>query len=395
MYLSLLPKEHNLNNKDITIEYKILSSDKFMLILTDITNRKKLELKIQRQNQIQKMIVAVASNRIDFMEIKFEFESFIVNPPKNLTILLRRLHTFKGVFAQKEMLNIVDGVHNLESKLCYLKKDESSFSKAIKIFNEHKLQDIFNLDLEIISENLGERYLVDTCDLTIDVSLLDSLEEEIKKIYTDETCCSLKDILFYFEKLRYVSFYNMLNTYPSAVNKIAQKLEKDIYPLNIDGDQELTVPDNFKPFAKSLIHVFNNCIDHGIETIDFRFENNKDEIGTISCSYDVIKDKFGKENLQIIIGDDGRGINIDKLLERAIENGLKTQNELDAMNEDEKLLLVFVDKLSTKENVSTTSGRGVGMSSVKNEVEKLDGDVKIVNEVGNGLEFIFTIPFDR
>ena len=64
------------------------------------------------------------------------------------------------------------------------------------------------------------------------------------------------------------------------------------------------------------------------------------------------------------------------------------------MSEDEKLELVFADSLTTKNNISTVSGRGVGMSAVKSEVDKVNGNIKIINNIGSGVEFIFTLPLN-
>ncbi|MCK5110953.1 MAG: PAS domain S-box protein [Arcobacteraceae bacterium] len=399
MFLSLLPKEHTLNEKDIKIEYKLLPDDKFMLVLTDITNTKKLKKQIKEQNQIQKMIVSVASDKNDFIELKFDFENFILNPSKDLKTLLRELHTFKGVFAQKEMVHIVYGIHDLETKINKtVQNDNVNMQHIIEVFKEHNLRDIFDIDLEIIGSALGDEFLEASCSLNIDTNSLDSLESKIKQLKSVGIEEALKDILYDFEKLRYESIYTMLNTYPTSVKQMAQILEKEIYPLEIMGDKDLSVTSKFKPFMKSLIHLFNNCVDHGIEDVETRVKSEKDEIGTISCDFLQIND-----DLQIIISDDGAGINIDKLSTSAIKNGIKTQDELDAMSEDEKLLLVFADSLSTKEELSISSGRGVGMSAIKSEIEKLYGNIEIKNNInkssastcGCGVKFIFTLPLDK
>ena len=80
------------------------------------------------------------------------------------------------------------------------------------------------------------------------------------------------------------------------------------------GDKRLSVSDKFKPFMKSLVHLFNNCVDHGIEDIETRALNEKDEIGTIKCLFSSTSD-----SLELIISDDGAGIDIDKLSNSAIK----------------------------------------------------------------------------
>ena len=138
---------------------------------------------------------------------------------------------------------------------------------------------------------------------------------------------------------------------------------------------------------ESLIHLFNNCVDHGIEEMESRMENEKSEIATITCEF-LQKDNF----LDIKISDDGAGIDIEKLTQSAIKNSIKSEDEVKSMSEEEKLFLVFADSLTTKDVVSTTSGRGVGMSVIYDEVKKLSGNVEIKNSLGRGVEFIFTLP---
>ena len=388
MFLSLLPEEHTLNAKDIKIEYKLLANDKFMLVLTDITATKELQKQIKVQNQIQKMIVAVASDKNDFIELKLDFESFVSNPSKDLKVLLRELHTFKGVFAQKEMVHIVDGIHELETKINEILKDaDVDMQKVTELFKSHNLQDIFNIDLEIVSSTLGDEFLSASRSINVDINSFDALELKIKELKSENFQESLQDILQNFEKLKYESVYMMLNSYPTAVKQMAQKLEKEIYPLEIIGSKDLSISTKFKPFMHSLIHLFNNCVDHGIEDMETRVENEKDEIGTISCNFSQVD-----ESLKIEISDDGAGIDIEKLSASAVKNGIKKQSELDSMSENEKLLLVFADSLTTKDELSTTSGRGVGMSAIKSEVEKIGGNIEIKNSIGSGVKFTFTLP---
>lgn len=175
----------------------------------------------------------------------------------------------------------------------------------------------------------------------------------------------------------------MFNSYSKLVDQLSSQLNKHIYPLDIIVNRDLLVKDEMKPFIKSLIHIFRNCVDHGIETMEERFEKDKDEIGTISCS--IYEED---ENLHIIIADDGRGINIEKLKQKAESLGIDTSS----MGRKELLDLIFEDKLSTADKISTISGRGVGMSVVKDELLQLNGKVNITTQEEKGTTFEFVIP---
>jgi len=166
-------------------------------------------------------------------------------------------------------------------------------------------------------------------------------------------------------------------------------LDKYIYPMEIIGDETITVSDKFTPFIKSLIHVFNNCVDHGIEDIETRIENGKDEMGTIRCSFEQVADLIILE-----IGDDGAGVDIEKICEKVIKNGDFTKEEIDLMSEDEKLDFLFYDGISSRDNASVTSGRGMGMSAIKHNVQKIGGKILVQNTKGKGVTFKFMLPLD-
>ncbi|MCK5295016.1 MAG: PAS domain S-box protein, partial [Arcobacteraceae bacterium] len=97
LFLSLLPHQDSINGMIINIKYKILNNNRFMMILTDITDKEKLIKEIKHQNQIQKMIVSLAINHDEFLELKIDFENFIKEPPIQIESLLKELHTFKGI----------------------------------------------------------------------------------------------------------------------------------------------------------------------------------------------------------------------------------------------------------------------------------------------------------
>lgn len=383
LFISLLPTNHIINKKNINMEYKILPENKFMLILTDITEKKKLESKIEQQNKIQSMIVAIVSNKNDFINIKNDFENFISNPDPNFEIFKRKLHTFKGIFAQKNMLNITDGIHNLETLI-----SKNSNISHLEIFKEqYNLKSTFNKDLKIVYDILGDDFLLYENHISVDKEIINSMKSRIEELQKNNPQINFSTILKDFKKINYKSVYKMLIPYVAALKLISAKLDKQVYELEIVGDKTLRVNPSVKPFIESLVHLFNNCVEHGIEDVDTRVKRGKDEIGTVRCEFSNLDD-----NLKIIISDDGGGIDVEKLSKYAVKNRIKTQYEIDLMSKNEKNFLLFEDNLSTKESVSITSGRGIGMSAIKYEIEKLGGKIKIENKIEYGVKFIFTIP---
>ncbi len=384
LYLSLLPNQSTINKREITVEYKLLEDNKIMLILTDITQNNLLKRELEEQNKIQKMIVSVVSNKNDFLDIKKEFIDFLHNIPQNLSTILRELHTFKGIFAQKNMIHTPNAIHQLESLIG--ENQELNHQQLVNLIEASQLETFYQKDLSIIQSILSCNLVSQERSLEINVKTIEALEEKLLAYKTSPSATIIDELIDDIEKLKYESVYDLLKEYTTAVKQTAQKLSKEIYPLTIEGDSKIVVAPKYKPFFKSLIHLFNNCVDHGIEDIETRIENEKDEIGTISCNFEQNND-----TLEVIICDDGGGIAVDKVIQKAIKNSIITQNESENLDENQKLILIFSDSLSTKESTDETSGRGIGMGAIKNEIEKLNGTIDIKNTIGKGVAFHFKL----
>lgn len=394
IFLSLLPKEHTIGNMSIKIEYKHLKKNKYMVILTDITKTKNLKSKLANQSQIQKMIVAVASDKNDFIQLKDDFERFVrnisnISNTQFSTVIrdtLRELHTFKGIFAQKDMLYITTCILETEKTIHNL----SSYEEIVSALIKADFQNSFDKDIDIIKSVLGNDFFTSAKSINVDIDSVNDIESKLisfnNTLNSDEQK-NLNTILSKVQRLKYESVKHMLTPFVSHTKQLSSILHKDIYPLEIQGDENLKIDLRFKPFIKSLIHLFNNCVDHGIEDVETRAMLGKDEVGTIKCSFEIISNM-----LVIQISDDGRGIDTKKLSLTAIDKALITQEELELMSEEDKCKLIFTDTLSTKEDISRISGVGVGMSVVKDNLEKLNGKYSIKNNFARSVTFTFYIP---
>jgi len=383
LYISLLPNEQNINNKIVNISYKQLDNQNFMVILKDITQQKELETQLYNQENIKNMLLAIATNKDAFLELVKEFEEFLKEPPKSIEILLRELHTFKGNFSQQEMIYIVNTIHHIEDKV--------KQTKTITSDMYQELSNSLKKDLEIIKSNFNSNFLEYEKNITIKENDLINIEQKISNLpFVDEKFQKkIEEILFYLNRFRYIPLKNLLLPYQKYLKNLSEKLEKPIYPLEITGDKDVIVPEKFKPFTKSLVHLFNNSLVHGIEDVETREELGKDPIGTISCSFQQIQNTVLLE-----ISDNGGGIDSDKLIQRVVAYGLKTQQECENLTEEEKLSLIFLDGVSTCDSVDLLKGRGVGMSAIYQEVQKLDGKVFITSKKNKGSQFEFLLPIE-
>ncbi|HQL01404.1 MAG TPA: chemotaxis protein CheA [Smithellaceae bacterium] len=134
-----------------------------------------------------------------------------------------------------------------------------------------------------------------------------------------------------------------------------------------------------------LVHMIRNSVDHGLETPEERIRAGKPERGLIT-----LKAYHRGGNIVIEISDDGRGLDKQKILNKAVRNGLVHADE--SFSDQEVYRMIFLPGLSTAEKVTDVSGRGVGMDVVKRAVEKLRGKIEIESAVGDGTTFITRFP---
>jgi len=176
------------------------------------------------------------------------------------------------------------------------------------------------------------------------------------------------------------------NKLPRMVRDLAAQFDKQIV-LEMDGaDTELdrTIIEAIKD---PLTHIVRNCCDHGIEKPAVRLQRGKPGAGKISLR---AFHEGGQVNIEI--ADDGDGVNLEALKQRALQKGVIRPDQADRMTERELVSLIFLPGVSTAQQVTSVSGRGVGMDVVKTNIEKIGGAADLVSRSGEGTTVKLKIP---
>ncbi len=194
----------------------------------------------------------------------------------------------------------------------------------------------------------------------------------------------LEEIRTGIMNIRMVQVGDSFNKFKRIVHDVAKKVDKSIDFQIVGGDTELDKM-VVEKISDPLMHMLRNSIDHGIETPQERKELGKSEKGHV-----VLKTYPDAGTIVIEISDDGRGLAKDKILTKAITNGLISENH--NLSDKEIYNLIFSAGLSTAEKVSDISGRGVGMDVVKSNIESLRGTVEIDSKPGEGSLFTIRLP---
>lgn len=179
---------------------------------------------------------------------------------------------------------------------------------------------------------------------------------------------------------------NVFSKFPRVVRDMANLLHKDIQ-LDIRGKDVALDRSLIEGLSDPLTHMVRNAVDHGIEKPEEREKTGKDGVGTI-----IIEAKHEAGQVVVEIGDDGKGIDPNRVANSALAKGLITAEKLRGMSDQDKIALIFLPGLSTSEKVTEISGRGVGMDVVKTNLDRLGGKVEIKSELGKGSLFRIKLP---
>ena len=199
----------------------------------------------------------------------------------------------------------------------------------------------------------------------------------------DELARNVREIQEAVMSMRMIPVSFVFNRFPRLVRDLAKTLDKKI-DLIIEGGETEVDKSMIEKLADPLTHLVRNSLDHGIEPLEKRLAAGKPETGTV-----VLKAEQRGGNILISIQDDGGGLNRDKILEKALSNGLDVDPK---MPDEEVWQLIFAPGFSTADAVTDVSGRGVGMDVVRKNIEAIQGGIDIVSVAGQGSTFTIKLP---
>ena len=182
-------------------------------------------------------------------------------------------------------------------------------------------------------------------------------------------------------------FSTLLQTFPKMVRDISREQNKEA-DLVFNGEEIEIDKRILEQMKDPLIHLLRNAIDHGLEKPDMRLANHKGPVGTITV--DISKAEGNR--VQILVSDDGTGINTAKLREVAVKRGIMPKEKADALDDPAALMLIFKSGISTSTLITDISGRGLGMAIVHEAVDKLGGRISIETKKEAGTTFRISLP---
>ncbi|MDP2337066.1 MAG: response regulator [Bacteroidota bacterium] len=263
-----------------------------------------------------------------------------------------------------EMKNMIDFIDSWKTELRKLNSRRSNESilqlKEINDWNNEKLNE---LETQIVAVSHA---------LEIDQRSLGRM--------IDDHLESMKSVLM-------LPVSTIIEGFPKFVRDLARSQGKEaeliLHGIEIEVDKRI-----LEELKDPLIHLIRNCIDHGIKKPDEREHSNKPSHAKVTLSFNATESR----HLEIIISDDGAGIELDNIRRAVIKAGVIAKGSLENLNPQETLMLIFQSGISTSQMITAISGRGLGLAIVREKVEKLGGSVSVESQPNIGTTFRLLLP---
>ncbi|MDD5948477.1 MAG: chemotaxis protein CheA [Lachnospiraceae bacterium] len=240
-----------------------------------------------------------------------------------------------------------------------------------------KLDDLMNQVSELIIAKNGLVSVSENDSNTNSQSFTEQIE------YLERITTNLHESVM---KVRMVPIESVVNRFPRMIRDLSKKLGKpmELYMSGEDTELDRTVIDEI---GDPLMHLLRNSADHGLESAERRKELGKPEKGSVFL--DAYQDG---NNVVIEVRDDGAGIDVEKVRDKAIEKGTITAEQAETMEDKDIIDLLFMPSFSTAEKITDVSGRGVGLDVVKSKIEGLGGDIEVRTKKNEGSTFTIRLP---
>ena len=379
---------HTFNNPKgqvIHLDYKpIFKNDgkkleQIICIANDITEQVKFEKKAILEKEKAQRLTSILDRSIEFVDLIKDANETLDHYSKNTSTskpqdIFRSFHNLKAQVASFKINDVVYKIHDLEDNLNQM-NDDWDIQKVDLI--HRKIESIKFSWKQFLKDN---RRLIELANN----SFKKSDDEGNAKSLISKIQSALEDFNKEFI-LKEVS--TLFNQFISPTKELALQQDK-LIDIKVQESDIYISPKKYKDFFSSLLHIFRNAIDHGTESREERVSKNKSETAHLKINFK----RESKKSFSIQIKDDGKGIDPTTIRNLALKNKNFDSMNLDKVQDDQIIYLIFEAGFSSKEEATTVSGRGIGMDSVKVEVEKLGGEVKVASKIDEGTTFTIKLP---
>ena len=335
-----------------------------MVVVSDVTAKVESEKSAREQKELMSVFQSLQEDRAGFIEFFADAENIVKTLTSTSDILskteqFRLIHTLKGNCGQYGLATLADVCHDLESAL----SDNSDNLNAGQMTSLTKTWKDTTTRLMLL---IGGK----------NSAMIELDESEYLNVLKDIRAGATHSVIAaQIEKWKLLPVAKRLDRMSEQAKSLGERLGVEGLEVSIVTDNVRIHPELFKNVWSAMIHVVRNSVDHGLK-------------GVTDRPPQLVLSATGNDKNQLVVSvrDNGNGINWDRIKEKAVSMGLRTDSKQDLEN------CLFADGLSTNDSVSSVSGRGVGMAAIKEAVLAEKGAITINSEANKGTEFVFTLP---
>lgn len=382
------------NFKHVDISYYPMRNNEneitnVVAVATDKTDEMKAIEAFNEKEAYVGMILKLVHSKKNFMgfidEAKnmfSELETALNLDVPDINHAMLMYHSLNGGFGTYSVASLQNLARVCEQRIVDIKSNEGSIAneKVNLLFDFDNFKETFKSFLveidSLFASSKGKMEIDKALVLYVGESIRNSSDiNEIRKLFID-----------YIER---EAIEHQFKGYAELVQDLSLKFNKPMAPVKFTNGELRIEPEKHNEFFSSLVHLFRNCFDHGIEDLEKRKERNKPDDGQISVAFKY-EGQNGNQNLHVTVSDDGGGIDPKRIREKLLENN--KDEDVSKISDQDIIYRIFDQDFSTAEELTSVSGRGVGMSAIKDVLEKNGGRLSINSEVGVGTTFDFWIP---
>ncbi len=380
--------------KFIELEYFPMRNDdgaigNIVAVATDKTEEVKAREQFKEKEAYVSMILKMINNKRQFFSFLEEVDSSIKLLEKvikddgefEISQALIYFHSLNGGFGLYSVFNLQQLARTYEQELVELKesgRDISSYGPQLRSNIDH-FKNEYSLFLNECSRIFGDNYQESKNSIEIPKSTIEDLYQ--RAIFANDK----EMVEFCYENFVKEPVLSQFKGYAELIQNLATTLNKNIKPVDFKNSELRVDVAKNKELFSVMVHLFRNCVDHGIEHQSERVDLGKDPAGLISVAF-----QENDNMLEIIVQDDGGGIDPQKIRDKLYS--LNPDGSYDDIPDEKIIYHIFDPMFSTAEEVTSVSGRGVGMSAIKDVIDKRGGKIYMKSIVNRGTTFRFSVP---
>jgi two-component system chemotaxis sensor kinase CheA len=383
------------DGRNIFLSYRAVSTkdghlSRVVLIATDKTEEKEAQKRADNERLFAGMICAIFAERQSFVLTMSELRSLLEHLDKPDAYLLsadffRHVHTVKGAVMHFKMDTLGEKIHELETVLRQAKEGVLGDMRGLLDQSRAEVQLEYGRIQNALRGIMGEEEDRPHGLIEVDEDSLYQFSSVLKQNSVPP------DVLHAYQKtILSVPLFSLLKSLDRQMFPLAEKLGKKIKPIIFKGEAVRLPARPLQRLLLALTHVVHNILDHGIEAPITRMAKGKDAFGQVTVEVVRSRDEEGKRWIDIIIADDGAGIDPNRVRAKLMAADPEGSWRFD--DDQAVIQQLLVHDVSTRDEATLFSGRGAGMSAVYHEVMQLGGRMELRSEMHKGTKLVMQLP---